>query len=154
MIDGIRNWIGDVASGKIKDAHIALTQEQATVFKRQLDEAVSKNALLTKRVRELESENQELKAKLAAIDENEEIDDQAYRILEALFNNGPCAELPRLAASFHLSEGEAEYFLDELRGRDFIDKRPVVFGGGGMVPVTACILSAGRAFVMKRRSKT
>lgn len=160
LFTGIEKLIVEHGSSVVQGRYIDLLKEQVSILKDKFAalegekvDLSSKLEIATSEKEKLYAENQDLKKRLAAIDENDEIDDQAYQILEALFNNGPCTELPRLATSFHLSEGEAEYFLDELRDRDFVDKRPVVFGGGGMVPVTACILSAGRAFVMKRRSK-
>jgi hypothetical protein len=73
MIDGIRNWLGDIASGKIKDAQIALTQAEALVFKRQLDEAIAENARLATDNFQLASENKELKAQLADLTESADL---------------------------------------------------------------------------------
>jgi hypothetical protein len=73
MIDGIRNWLGDIASGKIKDAQIALTQAEALVFKRQLDEAIAENARLATDNFQLVSENNELKAQLTELSESTEL---------------------------------------------------------------------------------
>jgi hypothetical protein len=60
MINGIRNWIGDVASGKIKDAQIALTRQQAAAFQSELSVALNRIAELESNNEKLQSENAEM----------------------------------------------------------------------------------------------
>jgi hypothetical protein len=37
MLDDIRNWAGDVLSGKMKDAEIALTKQESTILRLKID---------------------------------------------------------------------------------------------------------------------
>jgi len=161
MIDDIRNWIGDIASGAINEKRIALSQEEAAAFKRQLDESISdlavlraENGDLMEALAKLESENNALKAKLYELSQTAEPDDrlseECEKVLKFFFDQDRKLSIEEVRSAFGYESGVAKYYFDQLKSRDFIYYRTrVITSRNQHEPARYTLLSGGREYVMK-----
>ena len=128
MLDDIRNFLGDMISGKTKDAHLALTKEQAEVFKVRLDEAVEENESLRDEVRgltealtESQSRIQQLQQEttMASPEQNERLHEKQEQILKLLHESEELS-VEQLAESISLSSPDTKFHVDKLSEEEFI----------------------------------
>jgi len=153
MIDEIRNWLGDIASGRIKDERITLSKEQASVFESQLIQTLKENALLKSRVKELESENAHLKAQLVEFQKEEGVDSQVLQILGTVFEHNGQFYVSDLEPIFNLSQQEVQHHVDILEGLGFCQRVPEVDGIDFHEPESVKITPAGRDYWVKHHAK-
>jgi DNA-binding MarR family transcriptional regulator len=136
MIDDIRNWFGDIASGKIKDAHLALSEKQNASFLRDIDQLVGERDVLR-------AENIVLKSELADslannrvltlnLEEavathkggNEELPEGAWLVLGFLAEAPGRFGVSRLQAESGIEIGRLHLYLDALENAGLADKLP------------------------------
>jgi len=170
MIDDIRNWFGDIASGKIKDAHLALSEATARDFHRQLTETIAENNLIRSHLKELAAEkvilqtkNSELEAKLNEITaKQKQTDEPNQELLQLLFEHEDGLDVATIAARMSMTTGVAKFHLGVLLDLKYVDfdAGSVGFGGQGYdgepsfyagTPETYWIEQLGRAYIMKKR---
>lgn len=159
-LKAIEGLIVEHGSSVVQGKHIALLKEQLAILKEQILQREKETAILRaenaefkSRIESLESENSDLKKEIAKLHENTDLSDNALKILNSLFNHGPCGDTERFRDEMGIQESEVEFYFDELKRSEFVSKRPVQMGLMGIVPVTACINENGRNEVMRRRSK-
>jgi response regulator of citrate/malate metabolism len=119
----------------------------------ELDELRKEMTLLEEENSVLKSKVSDLQSKLDAIEENKEIDNQAYKILEALFEERDGLSAADVASRFQISEGVVMSHFDTLDGHGFAVTHPVVCSVGRPDSVSADISQEGRAYVMAARKR-
>lgn len=128
MIDDIRNWLGDIASGKIKDAHIALSEAQNTGFLRDIENLICERDDLLSKVRVLETsladslaENRILASKLPKAEGSDGgIDQPTREVLQLLFDAGDGLDIDAIRSPFGFSVSEAKFHIGILMDLKFI----------------------------------
>ena len=119
MLDDIRNLIGDIASGKTKDATIQLSQQEASLLRAKLDDSDSENQVLRQ-------ENAELKLRLSEFDKNTEkveskqLPDEQVKILKFLSNSSKSIPEPKVLEASGLSLPDFQFHIGELLKDKFV----------------------------------
>lgn len=135
MIDGIRNWLGDIASGGIKDQRIALSAEQASAYKMQLDDLASrlekaeaKNESLGRELENAKAKIEELESKLAVTEsEPSKLSENAEVVLKLFYDNPREITKSEIAQHAGLPASEVDFIFNILYDLDFISiVRPAV----------------------------
>ena len=129
-LDDIRNWIGDIASGHIKDAKLALTETQVStlLFKvnsllSQIDEmkgALSdKDAEIVSLKLQLYDKGRELSLLAEKLSQANKASDRLHenceKMLKLFFEANRELSDRQIASATQLHPGEAQYFLDTLQ---------------------------------------
>ena len=150
-IKDIYDIIGDITS-KLRSRPVKQSNEDiATVaaeLKSRVEQLERDHAV---EVTALKQENEHLVAENLKLQPPSDISDIAIKILNGLFNHGPCGDTERFRSELGIQESEVEFYFDELKQRKLVSKRGIMMGANGIVPVTACITTDGRNEVMRRR---
>jgi predicted transcriptional regulator len=162
MLDGTRNLLGDIASGKIKDERILLLADELRANDRKLSEATSEKEVLQAENAKLESQIIELESTITNLQERlrnahlttDELDPKANEILKIFFEATQPITAERIAQSVGLSVNEAKYHMDELGKRKFFQQagaEPQMYRMGDRQTFlsTFQITSAGRKFYIE-----
>ena len=128
MLDDIRNWLGDMASGKIKDAHLALSEAQNASFLRDIESLIRERDDLLAKVRVLETsladslaENRVLATKLPKPEGSDgRIDEPTHEVLNLLFKVDEGLDRGSIRSHLDMTEGVVMFHLDTLKELDFI----------------------------------
>lgn len=135
MIDGIRNWLGDIASGGIKDQRIALSAEQAAAYKAQLDdlalrleESDSKNESLSREFEQAKSKIENLESKLAiSKKEPSQLSENAEVVLKLFYDNPREITKSEVVQHTGFSDADVDFIFNSLYDLDYISiVRPAV----------------------------
>ena len=158
MIDDIRNLLGDIASGKIKDARIALSEAKNAGFLRDIEDLIVERNDLSSKVHVLQTsladslaENLVLAAKLQpAPPVSDGLDDDCRRILLHFFENDKGFAIDDMTSIFDFHQSVAKAHFEELCSKRliFTPGRIVPYGSRARTPVYS-ITPNGRALAMK-----
>ncbi|MEX2578396.1 MAG: hypothetical protein WD342_04995 [Verrucomicrobiales bacterium] len=105
--------------------------------------AVAANRLRAK-ISKLDKENRSLR------EPPSEIDADSLKILEILYDDGPCVGIDDIQEKTGLGRGDAETCFDDLDRRGYADKLPPIFAAG-VRPLSSMITDSGRAFITEWR---
>lgn len=145
MLDDIRNFFGDVLSGKMKDAQIALTKQESDTLRLKVDSLLDKVRMLEEerlplikeleihrlKVREQATLIADLTAKLEQRDSiGEGLDEKEIQVLQLFFDAGRDLSTDMVAQHFKWSSGEADFYVGSLLKQKFLRvSRPGIKGG-------------------------
>lgn len=170
MIDDIRNWFGDIASGKIKDAHLAMSEATARDFERKLSEAISENGVLRSQLDEATVENSTLKTRIVELerqleelsDDRDPSDEPNRELLKLLFDAPEGLSISEITNRMRMTTSEAKFHLGVLLELGFIDTHQGSVGFystdgfgeshySGGTPEIFWIEQPGRSHIMKTK---
>jgi hypothetical protein len=171
MLDDLRNLSGDILSGKMKDAEIALTKQESAILRLKIEGLIDSNTELRGERATLRSEIETLRGEIgvlrlkendqaaviadltAKLEEGkpveERLDDPAHEVLKLLFKNSEGLDIRSICAHLNVEHGVASYHVGVLLDAKFIGftKRALNFAGASTN--IFYIHHKGRAYIMK-----
>lgn len=149
MFDSIKNIIGDIASGAIKDQRIALSQEQLTALDSEAKVLASELSEAQRKVSALEQENANLKTQLQRLQPAGALLKETADVLQFFFDQGHDLSIEQIAQRFRFKMSVAEYYFDDLMKRRFVRQTRV---GSDNSSGAFGLTHEGREYVMQNRT--
>ena len=164
MLDDIRNVAGDLLSGKMKEAEIALTKQESSILSLKIEGLIDQLASLREEritlIKELESQRLQLVDKESLITDmasklqqnqpvEERLEDPSHEVLKILFKNPDGLDIKTICSHLNVEQGVANYHVGFLLESKFIGitKRVLNYAGASMN--FFYINQKGRTYVMK-----
>ena len=170
MLDDIRNLVGDMLSGKMKDAEISLTKQESVNLRLKLDGLLDEATNLRNErvilISKLEAQRIELGDKdslianlKAQLDKRDPVadrlEDPTCEVLRFLFDSGEAMALESIMQKFLMASSVAKFHLGVLLKLKFISFEESTVGFGmddgfyDGCPDQYAIVQKGREYVMK-----
>lgn len=151
MIDSVRNILGDLASGKIKDARIALLGDTISALERENADLRGALSNCEAKLSVFAAESTDLRKKAEVLNPPDDLSDREKQALHELYEPGRKTGVS-LASALGLSSGDTEAVIDRLDGRGLARRCTMAVPNvssriGSKIADAVEILPKGRALV-------